>query len=704
MSIFEEWSYQILSKEVWKENDIQSALKEWYELYKKVKWTPLENKFQKEYEDLFNSINESWENDKQISREERARIIFELWDIVNLAWKNWIIESKSFWSKWWDKAKWTNTQEAKESAIDLRDKDVKDYSKEEAIAAMNYLSNNYKKYKGIEKDDNISKWITFNYSSINELDDQYEVNKFQDILKTKIFWWKDLFNKDFLLWFNNERWNYLVKIKDFEQELQTKDIKDINSLALSNYFLYLDKIGWWITSEKLIKSFKPDSILWLKELWLDKNDENDSKKQIAKEILSKNWVLGKIKNLIETFSTTDSLLNSLQTNNTWIKISEEEKKENLKLALIFIDRNINWIKDKLKNDIKEKLKKSNPSMKDWEIENIAKELIEKVSKYKKPEDIPEVLKIFNEYDEKYNIWLDITKSTKDSVLLQKAKAKENFLISHTDLIKAQESWDEEWILKAKKELEKRSQELKDAEISVKVSSKLTEEKSKDLISWKTNYEEFIAEERKKDKAFDEEFKKYEEERTKYYEKYPEEKIVQTWKIDISEKWDKTEEIIYNQTSTWFEIIINEEKKEFFKLSQEEFNSLQNNKEALTSVIDFYKELSELWLSFVWDYRNFFIKSIQNFKINNWLSKNEILTIYNFIWTQIWKTWKDIRDARSDFKDLNIWKDILCKITWEDLTIPESKLSSSYKWVVFAYLNKNWYFDKWVVIENKWKKD
>jgi len=97
------YEYAKLSLKIEKHNEIQSALKEAYELTKSVKeerdksrnnpsrYQELDNmlkSFIKEYTDLERSIKAAIENDSKISEEERARIMFELSDIVNLAEQN----------------------------------------------------------------------------------------------------------------------------------------------------------------------------------------------------------------------------------------------------------------------------------------------------------------------------------------------------------------------------------------------------------------------------------------------------------------------------------------------------------------------------------------------------------------------------------------------------------------------------------------
>lgn len=261
-------NYWNLSTEIWKFNDIQSQLKEWWEILKSVKekaWkdSDIYKKFEKEYKELYETIKKAFESEKAFSQEERVKIMLELWDMIKLAEEKDIIEKKWFSSRVWDFLRGTNTETQKEIALSFRDKKIDSYSLDESIAAINYLSNNYWKYKEIKKDDSITKWITLSYHTINELGDQYEVRLFQDMLIEKIFWEKQKwFNDKYLKWFNNEeKWNYIMKISDFEDYLknpstviysENRTSNLVNSNMLANYFLYLNSI--WKANITYLKS------------------------------------------------------------------------------------------------------------------------------------------------------------------------------------------------------------------------------------------------------------------------------------------------------------------------------------------------------------------------------------------------------------------------------------------------------------------
>ncbi len=294
--------YWTLSNDIGKCNDIQAQLKEGREIMKAVKqklWKehPLYQQFDREYKELYETIKASYQSEKSFSQAERTKILLELWDMISLAEKEWIIEKKWVFSWFWDVLKKTDTQEAKNQAQSLRNKKIQEYSQEESIAAMEYLSNNYTKYKPVWND-KITKWITFMYSSINELDDQYEARLFQEDLMKKIFWEGKQFNDKYLVWFNTERGNFITSISDFEGFLKSPNTKMtwdendpsvVNSRVLANYFLHLESIG------KLNMTYL-STVLWsvkmneLQKIWKI-NPDSQAQKILATQLWGKNTLL-----------------------------------------------------------------------------------------------------------------------------------------------------------------------------------------------------------------------------------------------------------------------------------------------------------------------------------------------------------------------------------------------------------------------------
>jgi protein involved in sex pheromone biosynthesis len=57
----------------------------------------------------------------------------------------------------------------------------------------------------------------------------------------------------------------------------------------------------------------------------------------------------------------------------------------------------------MKNDLLERFIKNNPSSTKEEAEKVINEIMNKLKNYKKLEDIPKVMKVFFEYNEKYKL-------------------------------------------------------------------------------------------------------------------------------------------------------------------------------------------------------------------------------------------------------------------------------------------------------------
>lgn len=658
--------YWELSTKIWRFNDIQSQLKEWWEILLAVKekyWKEhdLYKKFEKEYKDLYEAIKTAIESQKTFSQEERAKIVMELGDVVKLAQNNWIIEKKNWYSDLWDVLKNTNTEQAKKEALSFRDKNVKNYTKAEAISAMEYLSSKYVEYKDVWNDDKLSKWLTFQYSTINQLDDRYEVRLFQDELIKKIFWDKKQFNEQFVLWFNHEKWNFLVKIDDFEKDLKESNIKDINSKALSNYFLYLEA-KWELTTKKLIEVFWENNLLDLEKLWLNKSDKSDDKKDIAKKALESKWILKTILGLINVFSSSDKLIKMLLDNTKNPSLSWKEQEE---IAMLFIQKNIKWIQEKIKSDIKTKYLKNHPG-KEKEAQEIADKLISELETCKTKDDVQKALKIFYNYSEKYWLELDYKPQLENLFKLREAQnakwmmeKEQTIRITESDLKIAIQNWDTKKQLELETQLEELKKQKKqtqlqatDLEIAKKLVQDLSPEDEKKLIQWwEKEFGEFQENVRKQNKDIDALYKKYEAKKEEFFEKYPEEKeklttnqnqnqevISQTDFSTIS--YSDGTDLNYEEVSSWSISIFTSEWK--INITSKEFWVIKDNKEALDNLINFRNTLNELWLSQLWNYREKIFKSLKNVygfvsfnEEGDFIDENELNRFLKAILNSIW---------------------------------------------------------------------
>ncbi len=324
------------------ENEIHQDLNEAYELLRSVRDSgnkELYKKFRQEYLDLYNEIKNALKSNKKFSKSERLSILLELWDIIKLAEDNWIKEKRSLF----DKLLWRHkdNSKSKEKAQKLLEKNIKVFTKKEAIIALSYLNKNYSRYS---KSNDTNKLFTFFYDTIQNLDDKYEVRLFQEKLIKMVLLEKDKwFNNEFIQWFNNKKWNFLIKTSDFSKYLEETTIKEINSIALANYIKYLysiwanfyqnPKLLWWI--DKLGK---------LLEFW--KNNKQDWKA----EKLIKDFLLKKESEIKQLLQTKDINIENLQSKNTEEiqKILRNKKlsEENIKqvIELIKFKRNMEFTK------------------------------------------------------------------------------------------------------------------------------------------------------------------------------------------------------------------------------------------------------------------------------------------------------------------------------------------------------------------------
>lgn len=718
MNFEEKINYQELSREIWCDNDIQSALKEGYELVKWVKQSNPElwEKFEREYEDLFNSIKEAWDNDKRISQEERARIMFELWDVINLADEEGIDEARGILSYIWDICKETDTSRAKSQALELREKNIDDYTDDEIIAAMNYLSHNYSNYKEISMNSQLTRWITEyvgGYSSIDELDNKYEVRLFQDELKQRIFWNNKEFNDKYLLWFNNERWNYVVSIKEFETELKTKDIKDINSKALSNYFLYLDSKNE-LNLSALIYKFWPNSLARLNEIWAE-NDDNDDKKQIAKDALKEKWIFDAIQGILSIFSNPDKLLEFLSKE---IDLNEESMSQ-MQIWVEFFLNNKSALFENMQKALLEILREKNPSMSEEEAKEKVRATIDKLKACDWVKDMDTFIVTLYEFNKEYDLWINIKEQvvafyTQD--FENKRNEERKVWIEIWELYKERNKAKSSWNIERVEEIdvllrERRArlkvlkEQIREAEVGKRSSEVMTQEDYTQIWEWEKTVDEALEEARERDEEFD----KFYEDNKDYFKR----EDTNTNSYEHTQNTDTTTEKNTNQntvysfpvipTSTWYIIPVSPWVD--MEISPEEYNDLKDSPEKMMTLVDFYEELNKLWLEFVWQFRNFFTKVWDIWiNIRNWITEVEIFKIYQIVWTQIWKRWNTITDARNDFRLIKRWVDIQCDIKWENLIPPESKTNWIYKWVIYAYLINKWYFKEWIIQLHKWNTD
>ena len=137
--------------------------------------------------------------------------------------------------------------------------------------------------------------------------------------------------KDHVRWFNRERWNYIVSVEDFEKELRSKKIEDINWLALKNYLNHLRKK--WTLNENILlqKLWNKEKLLDLSIIWWLK---------FEKEVHVRNWLASK------------DILYRIWSDLRWFKLEwkvENIFKETIK-AEVYANLPKKWINEKLQKE------------------------------------------------------------------------------------------------------------------------------------------------------------------------------------------------------------------------------------------------------------------------------------------------------------------------------------------------------------------
>jgi hypothetical protein len=196
----------------------------------------------------------------------------------------------------------TNT-ESKETNPNLLNKELKDYTPEEAKEWLKYLQDHYQNYKRPW----IVDWKINENAKINEIEDNHDAHLFQKELIKKIDpeLFKTWFTDTHIRWFDFIKWESIISIEDFKEKLNNPNTKIkwdkfdenvISYMEISRYIRYIEKKEW-------------------KELdFSDNNDEKNYKtleKYLPKHILE-NFITDwkgqmKANNIFSTWKTSDEI-------------------------------------------------------------------------------------------------------------------------------------------------------------------------------------------------------------------------------------------------------------------------------------------------------------------------------------------------------------------------------------------------------------
>ena len=535
-------------------NEVQWVIKEALVILDivKAKWnTDLYLKFRKNYEELFRLITQSYENDKKISLAERQEIVLELSDVIKLAQSENIIEEKDLQTKVKDWFERSSASDSKEKSLDLRTKQAKDYTSDEALWAISYLNKNYQKFWKVQANSTEDSYLSKTIDELTNFSIEDVTNQNQADLLSKIAIKKaldnDAYSKTYIQWYDNLEWNKIIKISDFEQELKTKDIKDINSKALGNYFLYL-KSKWNLNEEFLINNFPPNFLMWLGNLW---ENEWIEFSWITKDILLNNW----LKDFVETvkiFRSTESIVKQIKVMFENKDIPDDKKFQLGKTLTLFIHKcsieivqevwtsisNMTNLKiDSIKND---KLLTEENKQQKIELLLLAKDnLIKDISDWlnKDPIDIKNLVRKIWAFGEWNNVDLPLreyyaAELRADAAIKEKEHAEaiiekqqiESELNTKTEVLAiAKIKWDTDVANKINKEIKDLKKEVEVskkevitswekanlANIKVTTYNQATVDQKEDLLKWKTTFEEVAQKNRAVNEYLDKKLRHYE---------------------------------------------------------------------------------------------------------------------------------------------------------------------------------------------------
>lgn len=672
--------------------DITSVIKKSLDLIEWVKNDELKEKFKKEYDDLYDALKASIKSENEITKSELLELKLEFSDIVTLAEDNNIIEEESFISWFWWKIRSTKDSIVVETK-DIFSKDIEDFTDEECNVILKYTNTHYKKI--------INQSISYWDNNLGSLDNQSEVNIFQEKLIWRVLGeWNRYFNNEYVYWYNNNIWNYLVKISDVENKINSNDYEKINIKELWNYLNVLSKENnlnlkflsdkFWI--DKAQKIIERTSKRELPFIWRLFDKISNTFESFVNEILSFNIL--KIVNYINDFSPFS------------LHAFEGILESNDKTRELFLQKNIEGLGD-------------------WNI-NLSwnsKEVFEKNIKLQIEKNRDSLLVMFvNEFDlssEESELLLnDIESNIKTSSNLAIVDIVKDFTkrwkkITDTQLMLVVETVHDNSLLETiiNPNLTK---EQKDRECTIiKGKSNLNKsyhfEFSKDNKgqSVQANYMEFLQAWGNPDNYNDyaisineEIYERYnilvekqkllddEIELQKSVEKQRQEEIKK--ELNNETKYIKTDswnEIAYFEV--WWVTIIDNNIQEWLIINNHELDVIKSDPNKAENLIKFHEKLDELKLWFIWQFRDDIWDILwDNITIDyldkNWMSDWEMLKLLNWLLIMLWdnKVW-DIDSAYFNIKMHNKKLESE-KILWRDPI-------ESYLWKKW-FINENWIMD------------
>jgi hypothetical protein len=306
---------------------------------------------------VLNSFNIDWKEelseDEKIILEKLGKVELKIWYLENL-----VIQI--------DKLK-TSEQEKNEAEVippNLLNKELKEFSQEEAKVWLKYLQDNYQNYTRPW----IVDWIINDNTKINEIKDNHDAHLFQKELVKKIdpLLFKIWHTNTHIRWFNLAKWESIISIDDFNTKLDNPNTKILWDEYSENVISYIEM--------KRYLSFIKDQE-W-ENFDFDFEEENDEKnKKVLEKYLPKHILDNFLTDRRKKIKKYD-MEESIWTTNDEIKeweydiivdslTSEDEKLVNLLIKDWYTVKEIEKIITDKNIDIKLKLEKYRTKHKEY---------------------------------------------------------------------------------------------------------------------------------------------------------------------------------------------------------------------------------------------------------------------------------------------------------------------------------------------------
>ena len=194
----------------------------------------------------------------------------------------------------------------------IEDKNIKKYITEETQRL---------KWKSSEINNQTLLMMTYVYSVDNDMQNWEWVSRnVHNIAQQKyiheILWNDKEYNNEYIQWYDNKVWNYLLKISDYEESIHEKKAETIDSREFKNHLEYL-KEKWKLNKETLFDLYSEDFLIWLGDVWKEKNDNHSN---IVKKFVEYNNLWELFKDVIEMSSNdkveVKSIIDNLSKTNT----------------------------------------------------------------------------------------------------------------------------------------------------------------------------------------------------------------------------------------------------------------------------------------------------------------------------------------------------------------------------------------------------